>query len=213
MKIELKNLCFKTSQKVIFEELDYTFSPRENYLISGPSACGKSSLLNMIAGMQTPSSGEILIDDHYFKNICDHRKNCQLLSQIPFMYPVSVKENLLYALNYHKIKLPTEAELKYFTEQLFPEGLGLNQEAKKLSVGQRHRLALIRSVLLKPKALLCDELTAGLDSESRRLSELFLQKECSEMTLIFISHVESSFENAPNFTRLTMNFNSLSPKK
>ena len=98
MKIELKNLCFKTSQKSSLRSLITLFLLVKKLLdFSGPSACGKSSLLNMIAGMQTPSSGEILIDDHYFKNICDHRKNCQLLSQIPFMYPVSVKENLLRA--------------------------------------------------------------------------------------------------------------------
>ena len=204
MKIELRDLSFAPQGKVVFSQLNYTFTAKGNHLIQGPSGCGKSSLLTFISSLRQASSGQITIDGQELVDFCEHRKNCQWLRQTPYIYDRTVRENLSLALVYHQLAIPSDDELKKHLQYLFPEGLDLEERAMELSGGQKHRLALLRSYLLKPKALLCDEISAGLDEKSRQLSEDFIFNHCSEMTLIFVSHIQESFESRENFTRLLM---------
>ena len=209
MNIDLQNLSFKPNGKSVFEGLTFSFKAGANYLISGASGCGKSSLLNIVSGMISGDLGEVLINGELIKNFCEHRKKCQYLRQTPYMYPSSVRENLLLGLRYHKEILPSDEELLAKASKLFPEGLDLDQDADQLSGGQQQRLALLRAILLKPTALLCDELTAGLDEESRKLCENFLEYDCKTITLLFVSHIAESFAGSTNFTRLHMTKNAL----
>lgn len=204
MKIELKNLGFSPEGKVVFTKFNYCFSSKGKYLVQGPSGCGKSSLLKFISSLEEASEGEIIVNDQPLLDYYQHRKNCQWLRQSAHIYDKSVHENLILALEYHQLAIPTDKELKAYIEKLFPEGLELQQNALELSGGQKHRLALLRAFLLKPQALLCDEISAGLDQTSRELSEDFISNYCSEMTVIFVSHIEESFHSSTNFKRLAM---------
>ena len=211
MKIELRDLSFAPQGKVVFSQLNYTFTSNGNYLIQGPSGCGKSSLLTFISSLRQASSGQIIIDGQEPVNFCEHRKNCQWLRQTPYIYDKTVRENLSLALAYHQLAIPSDDELKKHLQYLFPEGLDLEERAMELSGGQKHRLALLRSYLLKPKALLCDEISAGLDEKSRQLSEDFIFNHCNEMTVIFVSHIQESFESRESFTRLLMSKEGFEP--
>ncbi|EDM25547.1 ATPase [Lentisphaera araneosa HTCC2155] len=211
MKIELRDLSFAPQGKVVFSQLNYTFTSNGNYLIQGSSGCGKSSLLTFISSLRQASSGQIIIDGQEPVNFCEHRKNCQWLRQTPYIYDKTVRENLSLSLAYHQLAIPSDDELKKHLQYLFPEGLDLEERAMELSGGQKHRLALLRSYLLKPKALLCDEISAGLDEKSRQLSEDFIFNYCSEMTVIFVSHIQESFESRESFTRLLMSKEGFEP--
>ena len=176
MKIDLRKLSFEPKGKPVFTGLNYCFKSGQKYLLQGASGCGKSSLLRFISSLDEASSGEIFINDHKIDDYCEYRKNCQWLRQTPYIYNSTVKENLEMALDYHQINLPKIEDLTSLTKQLFPEGLDLETNAMALSGGQQHRLALLRAVLLQPQALLCDEISAGLDDLSRKLSEEFIFK-------------------------------------
>ncbi|WDE96304.1 ATP-binding cassette domain-containing protein [Lentisphaera profundi] len=204
MKIDLRNLSFEPKNKSVFTGLNYCFESGIKYLIQGASGCGKSSLLRFISSLDDASSGEILINDHKIDDYCEYRKNCQWLSQTPHIYNLSVKENLEMALNYHQMDPPNTEDLTCLIKQLFPEGLDLDTNAMALSGGQKHRLALLRAILLQPQALLCDEISAGLDELSRKLSEEFIFRYCEKMTVIFVSHIKESFAGKMNITTLNM---------
>jgi putative ABC transport system ATP-binding protein len=204
MKIELNDLSFTPEGKAVFSQINYCFSSKGKYLIQGPSGCGKSSLLRFISTLDEASAGKIIFDDQANLNYPQHRKNCQYLRQSAHIYNMTVEENLSYPLKYHKLAIPSKNELESYLDKLFPEGLALDLNAMGLSGGQKHRLALLRAYLLKPKALLCDEISAGLDQASRELSEDFIFNECQDMTVIFVSHIQESFQSRTNFKRLMM---------
>ena len=209
MNIELQNLSFLPSGKEIFKDINFSFKAGFTYLISGPSGCGKSSLMDIISGLKPQSAGTLLSDGKIPVNMCDYRKSCQYLRQVAFVYPKTVKENLLSPLQYHNMNTHNDEELDQLSSKLFPEGLDLKQDATELSGGQQQRLALLRAFLLKPKVLICDELSAGLDEISRELCENFLENECAELTLIYVTHIKDSFGESDKTIRLKMNKNSL----
>ncbi len=206
MKISLQNLSFSQGKKSIFCGLNFEFTTGQKYFISGPSGCGKSSLLRFISTLKSATSGNIFVNDKPITNFCDHRKNCQLLLQHPIFFDGTVEQNLQLALQSQTLD---KELIKTLITQLFPEGLSIKQNALELSGGQQHRLSLLHSFLLKPQALLCDEISAGLDRESRIICEDFIINNFKQTTIIFVSHITESFAQNKSFFRLHMNSNGL----
>ena len=210
MKISLQNLSFLSKSRNIFSNLNFDFESRQKYFLRGSSGCGKSSLLSFISSIRSASSGKILIDDQELTDFCAHRKKCQLLLQHPVFFEGSIIDNLQLALNNE----PPNLELiENLCHELFPEGLDINSRALDLSGGQKHRLSLIRSYLLNPQTLLCDEISAGLDQKTREICENFILNKFKMSTVIFVSHIQESFINRPHVTKLIMTSQNIEAEK
>ncbi len=173
------------------------FNEGEFSAIIGPSGCGKTTLLNLIGGLDSPTSGEVIINGTNItklnsKEIIDFRlKNIGFVFQAYNLVPVlTAKENVEFIMQLQGIPKDFREErvLKLF-EQI---GLSdrLNNRPSKLSGGQQQRVAVARALASKPKFVLADEPTANLDSKStNNLLDIMLKlNELENTTFIFSTH-------------------------
>lgn len=163
----------------------------EFVVLLGPSGCGKSTTLRMIAGLETLSSGELLIDGERMNEVLPKYRDIAMVFQSYALYPhMTVYENMALSL---KIKGMAKAEIATQIAAV-AEMLHLTEFLKvkpgQLSGGQRQRVAIVRALLLKPKLLLLDEPTSALDMsvQAEILNLLNDLKASSDLTMILVSH-------------------------
>ena len=167
--LEIKNINMNYHKKdgvtEALKNINFTVEREEFISIIGPSGCGKSTLLNIISGLLTPSSGEVIYNDPEVKNNLD---KMGYMFQRDFLFPwLTVKENVMLGLKLKKVYTKENIE---FAHQLL-KNYGLekfqNHKPTELSGGMRQRVALIRTLVLKPEVLLLDEPFSALDYQSR----------------------------------------------
>ena len=167
--LEIKdiNMNYHTIEGVTEALRNINFSVDEGEFISiiGPSGCGKSTLLNIISGILTPSSGEVKYNDPQIKTNLD---KMGYMFQKDYLFPwLTVRENVLLGL---KIKnIYTKENIEFADKMLECYGLLKFKSHKptQLSGGMRQRVALIRTLVLKPEVLILDEPFSALDYQSR----------------------------------------------
>ena len=159
--------------------------------ILGPSGCGKSTLIRCICGMETPDSGEILIDNKPIDGIGPER--LMVFQDFNQLFPwKTVEENIIFPLKLNHVT-DDKTELKAIAEE-FMDIVNLRQfrnaYPNQLSGGMRQRVAIARSLALKPKVLLMDEPFGALDAQTRAVlqKELYQLWEKFKTTIIFITH-------------------------
>lgn len=196
--IELKNISkvYKVGDNEFkaLDNIDLSINKGEMVVVLGPSGAGKSTLLNLIGGMDTPTSGKIIIDG---KNIAEYNEN-QLseyrAENIGFIFQfynilpsLTVKENVDIVKDIVKNPISTKEALK---------GVGLEKHAKKfpsqLSGGEQQRVSIARAIAKNPKLLLCDEPTGALDSKTGVEVLKLLRKQCDgncgANTVVIVTH-------------------------
>ena len=177
--------------------VNLNFDVGEFTAIIGPSGCGKTTLLNLLGGLDSPTSGEVIINGTNItklnsREIIDFRlRNIGFVFQAYNLVPVlTAKENVEFIMQLQGIqKEQREKRVLQLFEQI---GLGdrLNNRPSKLSGGQQQRVAVARALASKPKFILADEPTANLDSKStNNLLDIMLRLNQSEnTTFIFSTH-------------------------
>lgn len=167
--LEIKNINMNYHKKdgvtEALKNINFTVEREEFISIIGPSGCGKSTLLNIISGLLTPSSGEVIYNDPEVKNNLD---KMGYMFQKDFLFPwLTVKENVMLGLKLKKVY--TKENIEFAHKLLKNYGLEKfeNHKPTELSGGMRQRVALIRTLVLKPEVLLLDEPFSALDYQSR----------------------------------------------
>ncbi|NTU45328.1 MAG: ATP-binding cassette domain-containing protein [Chlorobiaceae bacterium] len=171
--LEIRNLSFgyEGSQSPVFDSLDLTVQAGDFILVKGASGSGKSTLLRLICRLNRPNGGNILFQGSDIGSVAPAklRSIISYVAQIPQMVDASVEENLLlpfsFAANASKSP-PRRDELRAMLRKFYLAEVTPDQSALKLSVGQKQRLAIMRSLLQDPLLLLLDEPTSALDRES-----------------------------------------------
>ena len=173
-----------------FEEGEFT-------AIIGPSGCGKTTLLNLLGGLDTPTSGKVSINGTDITQLSSSEiiefrlRNIGFVFQAYNLVPVlTAKENVEFIMQLQGIpKLQREERVLQLFEQI---GLKdrLNNRPGKLSGGQQQRVAVARALASKPKFVLADEPTANLDSKSTNNLLDIMEKlnEVENTTFIFSTH-------------------------
>ncbi len=167
--------------------ISFTVRKGEFFIIMGPSGSGKTTLLKCIAGLLTPEAGTITIDGQDITNMPPHKRSVSLIFQDFALFPhMTVHDNIAFGLKLKKV--PKDKIEKEVTEIL---GLiGLPQLAKRfprqLSGGEKQRVAIARSLVVKPKVLLFDEPLANLDYRLQRKMEEELKELHRQLGLTFI---------------------------
>jgi multiple sugar transport system ATP-binding protein len=160
----------------------------------GPSGCGKSTTLRAVAGLESPTSGDIFIDGERVNDLPPQKRNISMVFQSYALFPhMTVESNLAFGLKIKK----TSPEEKTKRVKWAVELLGLSgfegRLPKELSGGQRQRVALGRALVLRPKVLLLDEPLSNLDAKLRlrMRTELKRLHKKIETTIIYVTHDQS----------------------
>lgn len=162
--------------------------------IMGPSGCGKTTTLRMLAGLETPSGGEIRIDGRVMNNVPAHERDTPLVWQSLALFPfLNVRENVEFGMKMRGISAVERKDRAL----LWLDRLGLkgfeNRRIEQLSGGQRQRVALARSLVTEPQMLLLDEPLSALDAHLViRMQGVLtrLQKELG-ITFVYVTHSQS----------------------
>lgn len=177
------------------KETDFTAEKGELIAIIGPSGSGKSTFLTIAGGLQSPTSGEIIINDQNLSNMNEKSRSKVRLKEIGFilqasnLVPFLTVDNQMKLLDNVKKDNMTKKEL----DKLY-EDLGISDLRKKypadLSGGERQRVAIAKALYSKPSIILADEPTASLDSERAYEVMELLKKETksNDTTTIVVTH-------------------------
>lgn len=157
----------------------------------GPSGCGKSTLLRTLAGLESPSSGRVLLDGEDITHKDPRHRNVGMVFQQYSLFPrMTVAENIAFGLKLQKV--PAEQIRTRLAEVM--EMVDLKDKEREypaqLSGGQQQRVALARSIVMRPKVLLLDEPLSAIDAKLRRALQLSIREiqKSLNMTAVFVTH-------------------------
>lgn len=164
------------------------------FSILGPSGCGKTTLMRMIAGFETPSSGDIRIKGRSVVSLAPNKRNVKMVFQHLALFPMmNVYENIAYGLRCSgtpKAEIP--GKVQNVLERIALPDVG-EREIHQLSGGQKQRIAIARCMVLDPDVLLLDEPLGALDLKLREAMkiELKLLQHQFNTTFVYITHDQS----------------------
>lgn len=200
--LELKNIQKSYGQHLVLKDISLSVGAQEVVVILGPSGCGKSTLLRTINGLEKIDRGEIKIDGEMippnFKEWTRIRQKVGMVFQSYELFEhLKVKDNILLA-PVKVQKRPKEEVLKEAQMWLSRVGLlnKINAYPHELSGGQKQRIAIVRSLVMNPKLMLFDEVTAALDPEIvREVLDVILGLAKDGMSMLIVTH-ELAFARA-----------------
>ncbi len=194
--IEFKNVSKEFDRK-LFDNFSFKFEEKGFYLIKGKSGSGKSTILNLIGGLDKNYEGEILIDNKNLKSFNEEKLRKYRMNDVGFLFQSfnlfendTVSNNILITLNTLDIS-KKEKDYKLY-EILQKLGL-LNLKdtlVNKLSGGEKQRVALARSLIKSPKILLADEPTGALDFKNSKKIFKILKSISKDILVIIVTHDE-----------------------
>ncbi|HLO80333.1 MAG TPA: ATP-binding cassette domain-containing protein [Chitinophagaceae bacterium] len=196
--IRIRGLKIAFGSNVVLNDFNLDLEKGESIVVLGKSGSGKSVLIKCIIGLLQPDAGEIRV---FGENVLDmgHEQLDKIRARVGFLFQsnalydsMTVKDNLEFPLRRHWIQLEQDEVDQMVLEALGNVGLAhtVNMMPSELSGGMRKRIALARTLILKPEIILYDEPTTGLDPiTGREISELMVEiaKKYKTSSLI-ISH-------------------------
>jgi sulfate/thiosulfate transport system ATP-binding protein len=191
MAIEVKSLSKSFGGQNVVSNVSFNVNEGELVGLLGPSGGGKSTILRMIAGLETPTSGDILLNGLSVKKTPPQNRGIGMVFQHYALFKhMTVAENIAFGLRVRKSSPRTiEKRVAELLELMGLGGLG-QRYPQQLSGGQRQRVALARSLAPSPSLLLLDEPFGAIDAKIRRELRDWLRKLHNEMhmTSIFVTH-------------------------
>ncbi len=191
--LEIRNLKKSFDGNGVLDGISLSVREGEVIVVVGPSGCGKSTLLRCVNGLEQPDGGEILLDGRPISagNLVEVRRQIGMVFQSYDLFPhMDVLENLtlgpVKALKRPKAQVEEEAR-----QALARVGLEdkLRALPRQLSGGQKQRVALVRAMMMHPRMLLLDEITAALDPEMvREVLNVVLDLARDGMTMLIVTH-------------------------
>ena len=181
-------------ESLVVKDLNLDIPKGEFLTMLGPSGSGKTTCLMMLAGFETPTSGEIYLDGDPISNIPPNKRGIGMVFQNYALFPhMTVKENLMFPLEVRKI--PTDdisKKVKNALEMVELQDFG-NRMPLQLSGGQQQRVALARALVFEPRLVLMDEPLGALDKNLREQMQYEIKHihEKIGITVVYVTHDQS----------------------
>lgn len=196
--LKLKQIEKSFEGTEVLKGLELDIHRAEFITLLGASGCGKTTTLRIIAGLEIPDSGSVILEGQDITNLEPNKRNVNTVFQNYALFPhMTVEENVAYGLKIKK--LPKTEIAKKVAEML--QLVQLEEYGKRrpdqLSGGQRQRIAIARAVANEPKVLLLDEPLGALDLKLRRQMQLELKRLQKQLgiTFIYITHDQEEAVN------------------
>ena len=197
LKLSNVNLSYNTDNNLIkvLQDVSLEVDHKDTVSIVGESGSGKTSLIMLIGGLEKATSGKIQFKEFEISNLNEdqiseiRRKNIGIVFQSFYLIPnYTAIENVSLALEINKIKDPINKAKEILDK--FGLGKRLNNLPSQLSGGEQQRVAIARSIIMKPELILADEPTGNLDSENSELISniLFDYVKEENASLIMVTH-------------------------
>ena len=199
--IELKNITKiynlnKNDQVIALQDINLAINEGELIILKGSSGSGKSTILSLIAALNKPSSGEVIVDDKKISKLSDNFASIYRRDNIGFIFQkynliadISVKENILLPLiplNPDSLELEEKLNLVMEKFKIFHKKETL---VKNLSGGEQQRVAIARANVNNPKIIIADEPTANLDKKlSVHFIDILRELKAAGKTIVVATH-------------------------
>jgi thiamine transport system ATP-binding protein len=189
--LALHNITVDYVGQPIFTDLSLTVATKEIVSLVGPSGSGKTTLLRVIAGLEKPRAGSIVIDGTDISLLPTHQRGIGLVFQDNQLFPhLTVEQNIAYPL---RMRGQSKADYQPQVEAML-QLIGLQQfgsrHVQHLSGGEAKRVAVARSLIAQPSILLLDEPLTGLDTElhDRLLHDIAALLRARGTTVVHVTH-------------------------
>lgn len=201
---DLENVSLTRANQEILTDINLTVNQGDWLTLIGPSGSGKSSLLKLLAGLISPTSGSISFDGKDLEDLdlIDYRKKVSYFFQQAVLFGDTVEDNLIFPFTIRNLPFDREKAVA---------GLGkvnlsadyLKKSIHELSGGEKQRVAVIRNLLFEPEVLLLDEITTGLDLETKHIvRQLITHYHQSGKTIIEVTHDAEEISQAKSIFKI-----------
>ncbi len=189
--LEFRNISKQFSGHLAVDDASFSAKEGEIICLVGPSGCGKTTALRMIAGFETPTSGEIWLGGQEVSALPAHKRNIGITFQNYALFPhMTVAANVAFGLRMRKFgREESRAKVAATLSMVRLDGLEARYPSQ-LSGGQQQRVALARAIVIEPVMLLLDEPLSNLDAKLREEMRVEIKEIQSRLkiTTVFVTH-------------------------
>jgi multiple sugar transport system ATP-binding protein len=190
-QVEIKKISKHFGNVKAVDQIDLATAEGEFLVLLGPSGCGKTTLLRMIAGIEEPTSGDIIIGGQVVTNAPPRARNIAMVFQSYALYPhMTVYKNIAFPLQTRGFDKGAIREKVEWAAKMFGIERLLDRKPRELSGGERQRVALARAMVREPSVFLLDEPLSNLDAKLRTSAREELQQfqRSVGITTIYVTH-------------------------
>lgn len=189
--VTIKNVSKRFGAVTAVSDVNLSIARGEFFSLLGPSGCGKTTLLRMLAGFETPSQGDIVLDGRSLLAVPPNDRPTNMVFQSYAIFPhLDVAQNIAYGLRRLRLsKAEVARRVENALEMIKLPGYGARR-SQQLSGGQRQRVALARALVCQPKLLLLDEPLGALDKRLREEMQYELRQlqRAVGITFVMVTH-------------------------
>lgn len=189
--LECRNIRKDFGSTSVLKDINLSVKSGEFLVLVGPSGCGKSTLLRILAGLEQPTSGDILINGQSVLNVEPRNRDLAMVFQNYALYPhFTIYENLAFGLTLQNVPKAEIQKRVQEVAEILQIGVFLNRRPRELSGGQRQRVALGRAMVRKTKLILFDEPLSNLDAGLRAQMRYEIKHlhDLTGSTMVYVTH-------------------------